>query len=123
MSVTTSFANLIAAGLLLVATSPARAETPASLCGSKPEMVDIMLRMIEEGVEKLYSDNRMFVSRDNRDGSMWAITLPNTSAHPSAACRTKAKEAALLCSAGEKVCASFQAQAMARMDKLQPVTP
>ena len=114
--------SLIAAGLVLVATTAARAEAPASLCGTKPEMVDVMLRMIEEGVEKLYSDSRMFVSRDNRDGSMWAISLPNTTAHPSAACRTKAKDVALLCSAGDKACTSFEAQATARMDKLEATT-
>lgn len=119
----TPIATLITAGLVLLVTTPARAEAPASLCGTKPEMVDIMLRMIEEGVEKLYSDNKMFVSRDNRDGSMWAITLPNTTAHPSAACRTKAKETSVLCTAGDKACSSFQAQATSRMDKLEAVTP
>jgi len=116
--VTKSFACLAAAAALLGLASPARAEAPASLCGTKPEMVDVMLRMIEEGVEKLYSDNKMFVSRDNRDGSMWAITLPNTTAHPSVACRTKANDAAVLCSAGEKACGSFKDQALARFDKL-----
>jgi hypothetical protein len=29
----------------------------------------------------------------------------------------------MICSAGEKACASFQAQAVARMDKLEAVTP
>jgi hypothetical protein len=116
--VTKSFASLVAAGALLGLASPARAEAPASLCGTKPEMVDVMLRMIEEGVEKLYSDNKMFVSRDNRDGSMWAITLPNTTAHPAVACRTKAMDTAVLCNAGEKPCASFKDQALARFDKV-----
>ncbi len=120
---TTSIVRLIAAGFVLMATSPARAETPASLCGTKPEMVDIMMRLIDEGVEKLYSDSKMFVSRDNRDGSMWAVTLPHTTAHPSAACRTKTKDVALLCSAGDKACTSFQAQATARMDKLEAGAP
>lgn len=112
-------ARLILAGVLMAGTSPVQADAPASLCGTKPEMVDVMLRMIEDGVERLYSDNKMFVNRDSRDGSLWAVTLPNTTAHPSATCRTKAKEVALICSAGEKACASFQAQAVARMDKLE----
>jgi hypothetical protein len=119
MRVTKIVARLILAGVLMAGTSPVRADAPASLCGTKPEMVDVMLRMIEEGVERLYSDNKMFVNRDNRDGSLWAVTLPNTTAHPSATCRTKANEVASICNAGEKACASFQAQAVARMDKLE----
>jgi hypothetical protein len=97
---------------------PALADPPANICGSKPEMVDIMLRMYEDGVEKVYGDNKMFVKRDSRDGSLWVIALPNTTAHPAVACRTKAMDTAMLCNAGEKPCASFKEQAAARFKKV-----
>jgi hypothetical protein len=106
------------AALIFSTTLPAEAETAASICGSKPEMVDIMLRIVEDGVEKVYSDNKMFVKRDSRDGSLWVVTLPYTTAHPAAVCRTAGKDVAMLCTAGEKACASFQEQAVERMDKI-----
>lgn len=107
---------------LLFATIGGRAESPAVMCGSNPEMVGIMLRMAEDGVEKLYSDNKMFVKRDSRDGSLWVVTLPNTTAHPAVVCRTAAKETSVLCLAGEKACASFKGQAAERMDKIEAGT-
>ncbi|MBA4131719.1 MAG: hypothetical protein C0519_09880 [Hyphomicrobium sp.] len=118
MFVTKSFASLVAAGALIAFSVPASAEKPADICGSKPEMVDIMLRMYEDGVEKVYGDNKMFVKRDSRDGSLWVIALPNTTAHPAVACRTKAMDTAVLCNAGEKPCASFTEQAAARFKKV-----
>ncbi len=108
---------------ILFSASPALAETPADLCGSKPEMVGIMLRMVEDGVEKVYGDNKMFVKRDSRDGSLWVIALPNTTAHPAVACRTKGSDLVLLCNAGEKACASFKDQATARLDKVEAGAP
>jgi hypothetical protein len=109
----------MASAALLLGTLGAQAETPDSMCGSKPEMVGIMLRMAEDGVEKLYSDNKMFVKRDGRDGSLWVVTLPNTTAHPAVVCRTAAKEISMLCAAGEKACASFKGQAAERLDKIE----
>jgi hypothetical protein len=117
--VTTFIARLLAIGAAIAAAQPAAAETPESICGSKPDIVGIMLRMYEDGVEKVAGDNKMFVKRDSRDGSLWVIALPNTTAHPAVACRSKAKEFAVLCSAGEKACESFRAQAIERLDKVE----
>jgi hypothetical protein len=75
--------------------------------------------MYEDGVEKVYGDNKMFVKRDSRDGSLWVIALPNTTAHPAVLCRTKSKEDAMLCTAGDKACASFRQQATERLDKAE----
>lgn len=111
-------AAAVASALLLISTFAAQADTPASMCGSKPDMVGIMLRMAEDGVEKLYSDNKMFVKRDSRDGSLWVVTLPNTTAHPAVACRSAAKDVAMICAAGEKACGSFKTQASERLDKI-----
>jgi hypothetical protein len=106
------------AALIFSTTLPAEAEMEATICGSKPEMVDIMLRMVEDGVEKVYSDNKLFVMRDSRDGSLWVVTLPNTTVHPAVVCRTAGKDTAILCTAGEKACASFKNQAVERLDKV-----
>jgi len=112
------FTSMVVSGSLLGAAVPALAEAPTGICGSKPDMVDIMLRMAEDGVERIYSDNKLFVMRDSRDESSWVISLPNTTAHPAAACRTKANDVVLLCAAGEKPCASFKEQAIARLEKV-----
>lgn len=111
--------TLLAIGPVLVSALPAHAEQPDTICGSKPDMVGIMLRMYEDGVEKVAGDNKMFVKRDSRDGSLWVIALPNTTAHPAVACRSKTKELSVLCSAGEKACASFRDQATQRLDKVE----
>lgn len=111
-------ACLVVSGALFGPLVPAMAEMPADICGSKPEMNGIMLRLYEDGVEKVYGDNKMFVKRDSRDGSLWVITLPHTTAHPSVACRNAAKEMVVHCSAGEKPCASFKEQATARFEKV-----
>jgi hypothetical protein len=116
--VTKMTARLLSLAAILLAGGPAIAEPAATICGSKPEMVGIMLRMVEDGVEKVAGDNRMFVKRDSRDGSLWVIALPNTTAHPALLCRTKEKELAMLCTAGEKACASFRQQAMERLAKV-----
>ena len=114
----TSIRTLLVAGWLGLAVMPAAAETAPSICGTKPEMVDIMLRMVEDGVEKVLGDNRMFVKRDSRDQSLWVIALPNTTAHPAIVCRTSSKDVAMLCSASEKACASFREQALERLAKV-----
>ncbi len=111
-------AKLLAVGASLFTALPAMAEQPDNICGSKPDMVGIMLRMYEDGVEKVAGDNKMFVKRDSRDGSLWVIALPNTTAHPAVACRSTAKEFLVLCTAGEKACASFRQQATERLDKI-----
>jgi hypothetical protein len=116
--VTNPIRAVASAALIFSTTLPAQAETAASICGSKPEMVDIMLRMVEDGVEKVYGDNKMFVKRDSRDGSLWVVALPNTTAHPAIVCRTADKDIAILCTAGEKACASFKEQAVERLDKV-----
>lgn len=112
------FASAGVFAALLGSAMPAMAETPADICGSKPEMNGIMLRLYEDGVEKVYGDNKMFVKRDSRDGSLWVITLPHTTAHPSVACRNAAKEIIVHCNAGEKPCASFKEQAVGRFEKV-----
>jgi hypothetical protein len=111
--------KLLAVGGVLLSVLPAHAEQPDAICGSKPDMVGIMLRMYEDGVEKVAGDNKMFIKRDSRDGSLWVIALPNTTAHPAVACLSKAKEFSMLCSSGEKACASFRAQATERLDKVE----
>jgi hypothetical protein len=111
--------KLLAVGGVLLSALPAHAEQPDTICGSKPDMVGIMLRMYEDGVEKVAGDNKMFVKRDSRDGSLWVIALPNTTAHPAVACRSKTKEFSVLCSSGEKACASFRTQATERLDKVE----
>ena len=122
--VTLKFASLPAAACAaLFCSLPAFAETPATVCGVKADMVGIMLHMAEDGVAKVAGDNRMFVKRDSRDGTLWVIALPNTTAHPALACRTKTKETALLCTAGEKACASFLVQANERLDKAEKAAP
>jgi hypothetical protein len=108
----------VSSAALLFATVGVRADAPASMCGSKPEMVDVMLRMLEDGVEKLYSDSKIFVKRDSRDGSFWVVTLANTTAHPAVVCRTAAKDISMLCAAGEKACNSFKSQAVERLAKI-----
>lgn len=113
-----SIAALMAVTTAQLIAGPASAEATGSICGSKPEMVDIMLRMYEDGVEKVAGDNRMFVKRDSRDQSLWVIALPNTTAHPAVVCRSKANEVAMLCNAGEKPCASFREQALQRLAKV-----
>lgn len=111
--------RVVASAALIFSTAlPADAVTDASICGSKPEMVDIMLRMVEDGVEKVYGDNKMFVKRDSRDGSLWVVALPNTTAHPAVVCRTAGKDISILCTAGEKACGSFKNQAVERLEKL-----
>ncbi len=120
---TCKLASLPAACAVLLCSLPALAETPATVCGVNADMVGIILRMNEDGVEQVGVDNKMFVKRDSRDGTLWVISLPNTTAHPALACRTKAKQTELLCSAGEKTCASFLAQATARLDKAEKAAP
>ena len=92
--------RLFAVGSVLLSAVPAHAEQPDTICGSKPDMVGIMLRMYEDGVEKVAGDNKMFVKRDSRDGSLWVIALPNTTAHPAVACCSKTKEFSILFSSG-----------------------
>jgi hypothetical protein len=121
--VTFKIASLSAAYAALFCSLPAFAEAPATVCGVKADMVGIMLRIYEDGVEKVAGDNKMFVKRDSRDGTLWVIALPNTSAHPALACRTKTKQTELLCTAGEKACASFLVQATERLDKVEKATP
>lgn len=116
---TNTLARLLSIGVVAAGVQPAFAETPETICGSKPDMVSIMLRMYEDGVEKVAGDNKMFVKRDTRDGSLWVIALRNTTAHPAVACRSKSKEFAVLCSASEKACQSFRAQATERLDKVE----
>lgn len=113
----------LAAVASLLAIQSVAAKTPDSICGTKPEMVDIMLRMVEDGVEKVAGDNRMFIKRDSRDESLWVIALPNTTAHPAVLCRNAAKELAMLCAAGEAACQSFKEQGMQRLDKLDGAAP
>jgi hypothetical protein len=121
--VTKTISALLSLGAVLWAAGPAVAEpAAATMCGSKPEMVGVMLRMVEDGVEKVAGDNKMFVKRDSRDGSLWVIALPNTTAHPAVLCRTKSKEEAILCTAGDKACASFRQQATERLDKVEANT-
>ncbi len=119
---TKTISSLLSLGAVLWAAGPAVAEPAATICGSKPEMVGVMLRMYEDGVEKVYGDNKMFVKRDSRDGSLWVIALPNTTAHPAVLCRTKSKEEAILCTAGDKACASFRQQATERLEKVEAKT-
>lgn len=118
-------ARSILAGLILIgatATVAAETTTEASMCGRKADMVDLILHMQSDTLEKVWTDNKLFVYRDTTDGSQWAFSMPKTTVHPAAACRRKASgevETGLLCTASEKACQSFQVQADERMDKLE----
>jgi len=109
-------------GLVLIGSAASAGAEDTSMCGRKADMVDLILHMQSEALEKVWTDNKLFVYRDRTDGTQWVFSMPKTTVHPAAACRRKAgdkMEAALLCGAGEKACESFQVQAAERMDKVE----
>lgn len=111
---------IVAALSIAGATGAASAEE-ATLCGKKADMVQIVLEMQAATVEKVWTDNKLFVNRDTTTGTLWVFSMPKTTVHPAAACReaSAGKDAVgLLCTAAEKVCASFRQQAIERMDKI-----
>jgi hypothetical protein len=110
------------AGLVLIGSVASAGAEDTSMCGRKADMVDLILHMQSEALEKVWADSKLFVYRDRNDGTQWVVSMPKTTVHPAAACRRKAGnkvEAGLLCSAGEKACESFQVQAAERMDKVE----
>lgn len=94
----------------------------ATLCGKKADMVQLIMEMQADTVEQVWTDNKLFVNRDRTTGTLWVFSKPKTTVHPAAACREKSAASdvvGLLCTAGEKSCASFRQQAIARMDKIE----
>lgn len=96
------------------------------LCGRKANMVDIVLEMQKPTVQSVWRDHKLFINKDTIDGSLWAISMPNTTVHPSAVCRrrlgtgeTSKMEIGFLCSTNEKACNSFKLQALQKMDKVE----
>lgn len=96
------------------------------LCGRKADMVEVMIEMQKPTVQSVWRDHKLFVNKDSSDGSLWAISMNNTTVHPSVVCRrrtgagdTSKLEIGFLCSANEKACNSFKLQALERMDKVE----
>lgn len=104
---------------------PALAET-ATICGRPADLVSLLIDMQKPTVEGLWRDKKMFVNRDTADGSVWVFSLAHTSVHPAAFCRRTVgdgagarEETGQICTASEKACASFVAQANERLAKLE----
>lgn len=98
----------------------------AEMCGRKGDMVEIVLDMQKPTVISIWRDQKLFINKDEKDGSLWAFSMPNTTVHPSAVCRREIKtaenskiEVGFLCNANEKACNSFKQQALQRMDKVE----
>ncbi|MFM7084476.1 MAG: hypothetical protein ACKOW3_05675, partial [Hyphomicrobium sp.] len=85
-----------------------------------------VLEMQKPSVQSVWRDHKLFINKDTTDGSLWAISMPNTTVHPSAVCRrrvgtgeTAKVEVGFLCSKSEKACNSFKLQALERMNKVE----
>ncbi|MDX2309381.1 MAG: hypothetical protein NW216_14170 [Hyphomicrobium sp.] len=120
----------VAATLAVMSTS-ARAETAAAtMCGRPADMVQIVIEQQKPSVVSLWRDQKLFVNRDNDDGSVWVFSLQNTTVHPAAICRRTVKDAdgketienGQLCTAGEKACTHFAAQVAERLAKIDAGT-
>lgn len=103
----------------------AAAAAPPTLCGRPADMFQLVLDMQKPAVVNLWRDSKIFVSRDASDGSIWGFAIRKTTAFPAAFCRRVVKDASgektetgQMCSANEKVCASFVAQVQDRFAKL-----
>ncbi len=115
-------ALLLVAGSVVAISWPASAETTTTMCGRPGDMVQLVIDMQMPSVESVWRDKKMFVNRDTGDGSLWAFSVKNTNAHPSAICERQVKdgdtiktETGVLCTANEKVCKSFSAQVNERL--------
>jgi hypothetical protein len=112
----------LVAGSVMAMSGPVSAEAPPGMCGRPSDMVKLIIEMQATSTESLWRDKKMFVSRVSEDGSLWAFSLKNTNAHPSAICERQVKdgdtmktETGFMCPANEKVCKSFAAQANERL--------
>lgn len=112
-------------GLGLTGAGPLAAEE-ASFCGMKPDMVELLIEQQKPEYIAAWRDGKMFVNQRTSDGSLWGVSMKNTTVHPSAVCRRKVGEGdkatvetGLLCTASEKACQHFAEQVNARMDKIE----
>jgi hypothetical protein len=117
------------AGTIFAMTAPASAEEPAkaaTMCGRPGDMVQLLIEMQKPSIESVWRDKKMFVNRDNDDGSYWAFAVRDTTVHPAAICERQVKDGAAmkvesgqLCAASEKACASFATQVAERLAVLK----
>lgn len=102
----------------------------AAMCGRTGDASQLLLALQKPSAERLWRDTKLFVMRDNDDGSLWAFSIKNSTVHPAVRCRRPLTGAAapdvdagLLCPAGEAACASFAAQADAKFDEAAAAAP
>lgn len=105
-------------GLACFGYAMAGAGPSAAVCGRGGGIPDILLGLQKPATTSLWRDKTLFVLRDGDDGTLWAFSVRSTTVHPAVRCRRGTGESGLVCSAGEKACASFTRQADDRFDAL-----